>query len=128
MRDWLRWQLRLRRNPNFWDWVRDAYTQQDLERLATEATETSLIRPFSPFGEHTWEQHDYVEAIFRRTVRRLYKRYGADIWSACRGLAKEKLGAENPLDALARLELSVQVHDPVTFEEFLVRNALKRAA
>jgi hypothetical protein len=61
-------------------------------------------------------------------VRRLYKRYGAEIWSACRGLAQEKLGSESPLTALARLELSVQAAVPKTFEEFLVRNPLKRAA
>lgn len=63
------------------------------------------------------------------TVRELYRRFGMEIWSACLGA-----GGYNPhrgpwgLHCLSNLDLSNQVYDQKTLEEFLVRNALKKAA
>ncbi len=56
-------------------------------------------------------------------------RYGLEIWSCCLGA-----GGYDPdegrvgVACLSKLDLAFQVHDQNTFEEFLVRNALKRAA
>jgi len=57
------------------------------------------------------------------------RRYGTEIWSCCLGA-----GGHDPdkgtvgVRCLAKLDLALQVHNQKTFEEFLVRNALKWAA
>lgn len=129
MLDELNWWRSFRRNVNFWDWVRDTYSDNELKRLSEEATDCSLIRPYNPFGDATMDQFAVGEGIQRKTVQRLMKRYGDEIWTTCLGAGgydpeKGPLG----LKCLSKLELSFQVYNQATFEEFLVRNALKRAA
>ena len=53
------------------------------------------------------------------------RRYGSEIWWCCLGATA--FGPENPnvLECLSKLNLASQVHNRVTFEEFLVRNALR---
>jgi len=57
------------------------------------------------------------------------KRYGNEIWSICLGA-----GGYNPdtgptgLSCLAKLDRALQVYNQVTFEEFLIRNAMKYVA
>jgi len=81
----LRWWLSTKRNVNFWDWVRDTYSDDELKKLRIDATHCSLIRPYAPFGDSSLEAHDYGEEITRKTVSRLIKRYGDEIWSCCLG-------------------------------------------
>jgi hypothetical protein len=136
MFEWLRWRSSLKRNVNFWDWVRDTYSDEELKGLMTEATECSLILPaFDPYSDnvevhgriHTLEE--YTQELVRKTAKRLMKRYGDDIWQCCLGAGgydpdEGKVG----LKCLSGLDLAFQVCDQATFEEFLVRNALKRAS
>jgi hypothetical protein len=125
----LNWWLSFRRNANFWDWVRGTYSDDDLRGLIEEATDCSLINPYDPFGDSSWNQFTFGEETRRKTVQRLMKRYGDEIWSCCLGA-----GDYDPdkgcvgLKCLSRLKLSFQVYNQATFEEFLVRNALKFAA
>jgi hypothetical protein len=129
MLDALNCWVSFRRNANFWDWVRDTYSDQELEGLTKEATDCSLIRPYNPFGDETMNTFGVGEDLMRTTVKRLIKRYGDEIWSCCLGA-----GGYDPdegtlgLKCLSKLNLAFQVYNQATFEEFLVRNALKRAA
>jgi hypothetical protein len=127
MIDAFRWWRSLRHNANFWAWMRDSYDSADLQRLATEATDADLLNPFEPGGDLTLDQavSEYDER--RTTVKRLYRRYGKDIWHAC--MADYDGEKDSTIfSCFARLELAEQVDSPSAFEEFLVRNALKRAA
>jgi hypothetical protein len=127
MLDAIEWWLSLRRNANFWDWVRDTYSLTELEELAKEATDCHLRATFNPLGDLTWDQYLTKEGIRRRTVKRLYNRYGDEIWGAClAGLDEHR--ERNALACLAGLDCADEVHTPELFEEFLVRNALKTAA
>lgn len=125
----LRWWLSTKKNANFWDWVRDTYSDDELRKLTTEATHCSLIRPYVPFGDSSSEANDCGEEITRKTIRRLIKRYGNEIWSCCLGA-----GSYDPdtgrigIKCLAGLDLAFQVYNSSTLEEFLVRNALKQAS
>ncbi len=125
----LRWWLSQKRNVNFWDWIRDTYSDEELRSLATEATDCNLMNPYDPFGDYTLNQYYYSEGLIRNNVRRLMKRYGDDIWWCCLGASgydaePGKVG----LKCLAGLDLALQVYNQATFEEFLVRNALKQAS
>ncbi len=115
-----------RRNANFWDWVRDSFSETELSELATEVTKVDLIRPYDPFDNSASELRNIAD---RKTTERLLRRYGTEIWSCCLGA-----GGYDPdrgvlgIRCLSSLDLARQVHDTATFEEFLVRNALKYAA
>ncbi len=129
MFDAVQWWISFNRNANFWDWVRDTYSDEDLKKLTTEATDCSLINPYDPLGDYTMEQHRYSEELMRKTVKRLMKRYGDEIWSCCLGAGgydaeRGRFG----LECLVKLDLAFQVCNQATFEEFLVRNALKQAS
>ncbi len=123
-----RWSS-FRRNTNFWDWVRDSYSEQELRRLAKEATDCSLIEIYNPTDNATMNLSRFGWEERRNTVKALMNRYGSEIWSCCLGAGgydadEGRVG----IRCLSRLDLAFQVHDQKTFEEFLVRNALKRAA
>jgi hypothetical protein len=125
----IRWWFSFRRNANFGNWVKDTYSLNELKRLIVEATDVSLINPYNPFGDHSVNQHQKNEELRRTTTRRLMNRYGEEIWGICLGL-----GGYNPdqgpigLSCLTKLDLAFQVYNQMTFEEFLIRNALKHAA
>jgi hypothetical protein len=129
MIDSIKWWLSFRRNVNFWDWTKDTYSADELHRLATEPTDCSLINPYDPTAELTLDQQERDEAIRQETARRLYRRYGDEIWEICLGA-----GGYDPdrgptgVICLGKLDLSFQVYKPELFEEFMVRNALKYAA
>jgi hypothetical protein len=125
----VRWWFSLQRNANFGDWVKATYSPTELKRLVEAATDTDLLRPFNPFGDATWAQHYRSELLLRRTTSRLYERYGPEIWSACfRAAGLHSMGEDSVLYAIAELRGSNQVYDPITFEEFLVRHALRQTA
>jgi len=121
MLDALNWWRSFRRNANFWDWVRDTYSDEELARLTHEATDCTLIRPL-----------DWLHSegdLTRKTVRRLIERYGTEIWGCC--IAAGGADPEKQLfalESLSKLSLATQVYNQETFEEFLVRNALKAAS
>ena len=125
----LKWWRSFQRNANFWDWLQDTYSEQELRQLVAEATDTPLIRPWDPFSDTSNDPFSNLETNTRELSRALMKRYGRDIWHACLGA-----GGYNPderhtgIDCLARLDFAFQVHDPDTFNEFMVRNAIKRGA
>jgi hypothetical protein len=109
----------LRRHHNFRAWMKSAYTREILQRLTTEAAPRdqftdSFVGPGIPFEDR---------------VRMIYKRFGNDIWSYCleEGGHYEESGPFG-IECLSSLPLSFQVHDPKSFLEFMVRNALKLAA
>jgi len=118
---------RFRRYANFWDWVRRSYSDEELRRLAREATDCSLIEVYDPFDNTNLSRFGWENR--RAVVRQLIKRYGNEIWSCCLGA-----GGYDPdtgkvgIQCLSKLDLAFQVHNQQTFEEFLVRNALKRAS
>jgi len=129
MIDSIRWWLSFKRNVNFWDWMKDTYSGEELRGLATEATDCGLINPYDPTGDRTLDQQERDETIRRKTAHRVYRRYGDEIWSICLGA-----GGYDPdhgptgVICLGKLELAFQVYKPEIFEEFMVRNALKYAA
>lgn len=125
MIDSIKWFLSLRRNINFWDWVRDTYSFEDLKLLEKEATDCSLIRPYNPFAEVFVGRKNSM----RKTTKRLMKRYGDEIIDCCLGaggydIDKGIVG----LNCLSNLDLASQIYNIASLEEFLVRNALKRVA
>ena len=107
----------------------NTYSDEELRRLTTEATDCSLIRPHDLFGDYTANQHYHHQELILETVRRLMRRYGDEIWSCCLGAGgyDAEMGKVG-LKCLAGLDLAFQVYNQTTFEEFLVRNALKRAS
>jgi hypothetical protein len=130
MIDSLRWWLSFQRNPNFWDWVEDTYSVEELRRLVSEATDCTLIRPYNPFGDRYYSRTGKPEGVaLTETVRRLYKRYRGDIWRTCLGAGGQS-APSGPLGlkSLAQLDRCEEVCDQDVFEEFLVRNALRHAA
>ncbi len=129
MIDSIRWFFSLRRNTDFRMWMRDTHTLHEIKELANEATDSSLINPYDPTKDQTWEQQRREEEVRRKTVRRLINRYGDDIWNICLGIGGYNPDSGNTgLSCLAKLKLSFQVYNTATFEEFLVRNAIKCAA
>lgn len=118
--------LKFGKHANFWDWVRASYSRKELGRLVEGATDCSLIRPWNPFSDtFIGKPGESLETL----IHDLYAYFGREIWSACLGAGhydpyKGPLG----ITCIASLDLSDQVHDNKTFEEFLVRNALKHAA
>lgn len=126
--DAFEWWRSFRRNPNFWDWVRDVYSDEELVRLTQEATDSRLGQQFDPFCEHYEPFDPFQETTTAKATRRLMKRYGSEIWDCCLGAAG--FGPENPnaFECLSKLPLASQVHNQTTFEEFLVRNALRIAS
>lgn len=129
MLDTLNWWRSFRRNASFWDWVRDTYSDGELEHLSKEATDCSLITEFNPLGDGSIGQFSAGEDIRRKLVKKLLKRYGSEIWSCCLGSGGYDPDAGHVgLACLSKLDLAFQVHDQATFEEFLVRNALKRVS
>jgi len=128
MIDSLNWWLSLRRNVNFWDWLKDTYSIEELKGLASEATETSLIKPHNPMADQYICNGKPLEEVVEVISRRLYKRYHQDIWHICLGAALDCKGKATGLASLARLDLALEVHGQESFEEFLVRNAIKWGA
>jgi hypothetical protein len=59
MLDALNWWRSFRKNPNFWDWVRDTYSDEELVRLTQEATDDTLIHGYDPSdGDAMKEKND----------------------------------------------------------------------
>ena len=123
----LKWQLSLRSNANFEDWVKDNYTAQGLEQAVKEVTAGDLLGSFDPLGNVTMDQYVEAEDLRRKAVKSLYSRCGGDIWSAC--LATYERGRDSSaFSCFSRLDLANQIFGPKQFEEFMLRNALKHAA
>jgi hypothetical protein len=114
----------LRRYPNFWDWLRATNSREILTQLTAEATDCALIRPWSPFAD------TFVGSglKFEDRVNMIYKRFGGEIWDICLGAGGYGEHGSFGLECLARLPLQSQVHDTKSFLEFMVRNAIRRAA
>jgi hypothetical protein len=74
-------------------------------------------------------QFGFAQELKRKTVKRLMKRYGDEIVSCCMGAGgyDADLGRTG-VKCLSDLDLGFQVHNQASLEEFLVRNALKRAS
>ncbi len=123
-----RW-LSFRKSPNFWSWVRNNHSHNELVEIARDATDCSLIDPYQPFGDETMAQHTWRIDDLRKNVAVLMRRYGDEIWNCCMGAGGYDAEKGNTgVQCLAKLDLAFQVYDQSTFEEFLVRNALKTAA
>lgn len=73
-----RW-ISFRRNSNFWTWVRNTHSHDELVELAKEATDCSLIDPYQPFGDETMAQHSWMRDDLRKNVVGLMRRYGDEI-------------------------------------------------
>jgi len=127
MLETIRWWFSFRRNVNFWDWMKDNYSPPDLKRLANEATDCNLHEGWDPLGDQSMDQFIGSYELRRKTAKRLYGRYGADIWHVCLGVC-DNTKDENLLHGLSRLELADKVDGPFLFEDFMLRNAMKRAA
>ena len=131
MFNYIRRHLKYSSYANFWDFVRDSknFSVDDLQRLVKEATDTSLIRPWDPFGDEYFINGKPSGQVLEETVHELYSHFSSEIWSACLGAGGYD-AERGPwgLAWIAKSDLSNQVYDQKTLEEFLVRNALKRAA
>jgi hypothetical protein len=129
MIDSINWWRSFRRNANFWDWMKDTYSGSKLQRLAAEATDCSLVNLYDPTADLMLEQQERDKTLRRKTTRRLYRRYGDEIWSICLGAGgyDPDRGPTGVL-CLGKLDLAFQVYKPELFEEFMVRNAIKYAA
>jgi hypothetical protein len=123
--------LKLKSYANFWDYVRDRenFSDSELQDLIASATDCSLIRPWDPMADRYYINGKPSGKALEDTVKELYKRFSSDIWSGCLG-AGGYSAEKGPwgLLCLSSLDLSNQVYDQKTLEEFLLRNALKRAA
>jgi hypothetical protein len=97
-------------------------------RLTQEATDCSLGQQYDPFGEHFGLTDPFGETRTTTATRRLMKRYGPEIWWCCLGATGFGPENQNALECLSKLTLASQVHNQPTFEELLVRNALRIAA
>jgi hypothetical protein len=121
----MKWQLSFLRNRNFCDWVREQYSADELRQLVDEATGVPLARMDNPLSNEI----PIDEKVMRRTTSRLMTKYGEDIWRICLGAGGQ--GDEDGpagIKCLARLDRAFEVRDTATFEEFLIRNALKQPA
>ena len=127
----IRRYFKLKSYANFWDYLRDSnnFSTEDLQNIVDSVTNCSLIRPWNPFGDRYFIDGKPSGQALEVTIHELYKHFSREIWDACLGaggfdVEKGPCG----LSCLAKLDLSNQVHNQKTLEEFLVRNALKRAA
>lgn len=127
----IRRYFKLKSYANFWDYLRDSnnFSTEDLQHIIESVTDCSLIRPWNPLGDRYFIDGRPSGQVLEETIHELYKHFGSEIWSACLGAGGYDV-QHGPygLSCLAKLSLSNQVHDPKTLEEFLVRNALQRAA
>lgn len=124
-----KWWMSFRRNVNFWDWMKNTYSSEELHHLAIEATDCCLINPYDITAEFKLDQNERNEAIRRETTHRIYRRYGDEIWSICLGEGGyDADSSRTGMICLGKLDLAFQVYKPELFEEFMVRNALKYAA
>jgi hypothetical protein len=119
MLDALEWWRSFRRNPNFWDWVRDVYSDEELLRLTQEATDCSLGQQFDPSGEHFEPFDPFRETTTAEAIRRLMKRYGSEIWDCCLGAAEFSRENPNALECLSKLRLASQVSQSSTDAPFV---------
>jgi hypothetical protein len=117
-----------RKNANFWDWIKDTYNDDQLRQLSKEATDCNLAESYDPLGEQMADQFMREKHIRRKFVKRLLRRYGYEIWDCCLGAGGLESVQDNPLHCLSKLDLASQAYNQATFEEFLVRNALKHAS
>jgi hypothetical protein len=132
MFDWLRWWCSLRRNKSLQAWIEDTYTLSEIKRMAEESTDCDLNETWVPFQhEATWEQYQREKEAWAKVVKRLYRRYGEEVWQTCLP-EPGRLGPNDDvrvgLDKLMWLDLIDQVSGPKLFEECMVRNALKLTA
>jgi len=117
----IRQQFKYGSYANFWDFLRDNnnFSNNDLISIVEEITEINISRPWVFGGGQVLDEftHD------------LYTHFECEIWSACFGAAEHDQNC-GPwgLSCLAKLEFSHKVNSQKAFEDFLVRNALKRAA
>ncbi len=122
----IRWWLSFQRNPNFWDWVKENYSTEELEQLSNEVLETSLINKYDLLADQYFVNGIPSKILLKETTHRLYKHYESEIWSACFGAGNyDPANGLTGLECLSKLKFSSQVYEQNTFEEFLVRNALK---
>jgi hypothetical protein len=134
--DAIRWWLSLRRNATLRDWMEEMYTIAFIRRIPTESTDCNLHEEwnfYNPPGQMTLEGWTQDRKDWQQAVRRLYRRYGEEIWNIClpEPLTRGPQGEwrrEKGLGELSRLDLADQVCGPKLFEEFLVRNALRLTA
>jgi hypothetical protein len=123
MIDFIRWRLSFRRNKDFLKWMKETYSIEELERLTVEATDSCLVLTSSEFMTFL------SETPLRKATRRLYKQYASDIWSLCLGAGGYDVDkGVTGLKCLSKLDRSIQVYNKHSFEEFMVRNAMKQAA
>jgi hypothetical protein len=127
----IRRYFKLKRYANFWDYLRDSnnFSTEDLQDLVASVTDCSLIRPWNPFGDRYFIDGKPSGQALEEAISELYKHFSGDIWQACLGAGGYDVeNGLTGLSCLATLNLSSQVYSQKTLEEFLVRNALKRAA
>src|SRR5437773_2461148 len=106
--------------------MREQYTYSELQQLVTEATDADLAHAGNPLTRDTYL--DGGLPVLRKTVARLYRRYGDQIWSACyraaaRGRPTNGYDIYSSwLEAFSTLSMAFQVINPEMFEEMLVRH------
>src|ERR1017187_8201825 len=130
-----RWWRSLKRNKTLREWMQEAYSLNEIRRLAVEPTDCDLHETWTPWndGDLGLEQWETEEKDKEKATARLYRKYGKEIWLMClpsadrvgpHGETYVKTGLRN----LAGLDLGNQVSNPKQFEEFMVRNALRITA
>ncbi|MDP4194853.1 MAG: hypothetical protein Q8940_07380 [Bacteroidota bacterium] len=125
----IKWWVSFQNNQNFWDWVRDTYSTKELELLSKEVLDTSLIEVFNSLEDKYFVNGKPSQVVLNDTIKKLYKHYGSEIWTTCFGAGNyDHDNGPTGLECLSKLKLSFQVYNQTTFEEFLVRNALKYVA
>jgi len=50
----VKWWFSLRRNANFWDWMRDTYSLEELNRLSTRTRRKCSSKDRTAFNEAVW--------------------------------------------------------------------------
>ena len=132
MLDAIKWWLSSRRHTSIHGWMKAQYTRSELERLVAEATDADLVRPPNPLAKNTYLGGGLPE--LRKTVTRLYRHYGDQIWSACYRAAASGRPTNGYdlysswIEAFSTLSMAFQAINPEMFEEMLVRHALRQCA
>src|SRR5262249_30674600 len=118
----VRW-FSFRRNANFEEWLQEQFSDAQLRKLAGEATDCDLFRPWDPWATASNDPLSSVEVERRELSRALINRYGSEIWEIGQVVgAVAGGGGLTGIHCFVHLDLASQVYSLDAFNEFLVRN------
>ena len=107
--------------------MRSTFATNDLQRIASVPAIPDFVRSW----ENALKRPDVARAVAERRlfVRSLTRRFGSELWAACRRAAgPPRQDGLTWLEWMAHLPGAHQVVDPEVMEEFVVHHALRQLA